>query len=82
MLVRLASDRMDKQYIIDEIKRTAQENGGIPLGRGRFTNETGIRISDCSGRFWVRWGAMHESRRVSNPMRCRAPTSLMNSSIV
>jgi len=47
---------MDRQHIIAEIKRTAQENGGVPLGRGRFVNETGIRISDWSGRFWARWG--------------------------
>lgn len=47
---------MDKQSIIDEIKRTARENGGVPLGRGRFANETGIRISEWSGRFWARWG--------------------------
>jgi hypothetical protein len=47
---------MDKQYIIDEIKRTATQNGGVPLGRGRFANETGIKNSDWSGRFWIRWG--------------------------
>jgi hypothetical protein len=47
---------MDKQYIIAEIKRTALENGGIPLGRGRFATQTGIRIHDWSGRYWARWG--------------------------
>jgi Meiotically up-regulated gene 113 len=47
---------MDRLYIIAEIKRTAQENGGVPIGRGRFAAQTGLRNSDCSGRFWARWG--------------------------
>lgn len=46
---------MDKQHILDEIRRTAKENGGVALGRQRFLAETGIRASDWSGRFWVRW---------------------------
>jgi hypothetical protein len=44
-----------KQHIIDEIRRTAKENGGVPLGVGRFLKATGIRESDWRGRFWVRW---------------------------
>jgi len=47
---------MDREYIIAEIRRTAQENGGVPLGRDRFAAQTGIRTSDWSARFWVRWG--------------------------
>jgi hypothetical protein len=46
---------MDKQYILDEIRRTAKENGGVPLGRQRFLAKTGIRESDWMGRFWVKW---------------------------
>jgi hypothetical protein len=46
---------MDKQHILDEIRRTANENGGAPLGKQRFRTETGIRESDWSGRYWVRW---------------------------
>lgn len=46
---------MDKQHILDEIRRTAEENGGKPLGSRRFQQETGIKESDWYGRYWVRW---------------------------
>jgi hypothetical protein len=46
---------MNKEYILEEIKRTAEENGGIPLGRQRFTNETGIKITDWQGKYWAKW---------------------------
>ena len=46
---------MNKRHILEEIKRTAEANGGVPLGRQRFLTETGIRESDWSGRFWTKW---------------------------
>lgn len=46
-----------KDHIIAEIKRTAKENGGEPLGTSRFEKITGIRIHDWFGKFWPRWGA-------------------------
>jgi len=45
-----------KNHIIEEIKRTAQKNGGRPLGISRFEAETGIKASDWMGKFWPRWG--------------------------
>ena len=47
---------MDKQAILNEIRRTASENGGTPLGRGKFLQETGIKEADWSGKFWIRRG--------------------------
>ena len=46
---------MTKEEILNEIQRTAQANGGVPVGRKRFFDETGIRESDWSGRYWTRW---------------------------
>jgi hypothetical protein len=37
---------MAKYHILEEIKRTAPENGGSPLGWRRFSVETGIKLDD------------------------------------
>jgi hypothetical protein len=50
---------MDKQHILNEIRRTATANGGLPPGRIRFFNETGIRETDWL-KFWPRWSAAVE----------------------
>jgi hypothetical protein len=47
---------MNKQDILDQIKRTAVANGGVPLGVARFLQETGIKDSDWRGKIWARWG--------------------------
>jgi hypothetical protein len=47
---------MNKQHILGEIRRTAAANGGVPLGKSRFSQQTGIKVSDWSGKIWARWG--------------------------
>jgi hypothetical protein len=60
---------MEKDYILKEIKRTAASNGGVPLGRQRFLQETGIKQSDWSGKFWARWNdAIREAGLEPNEM--------------
>jgi hypothetical protein len=46
---------MNKAHILEEIKRTAKANGGIPLGQSRFETETGIKYADWFGKIWARW---------------------------
>ena len=46
---------MTKDFIISEIKRTALLNNGKPLGKARFSQETGIREYDWYGKHWSRW---------------------------
>jgi hypothetical protein len=61
---------MTKTHILDEIRRTAQANGGVPLGKQRFSNVTGIRDSDWLGKFWARWGdAVREAGFVPNELQ-------------
>jgi len=46
---------MNKEHVINEIRRTAKANGGVALGHRRFEEETGIRYYDWFGKFWTRW---------------------------
>jgi hypothetical protein len=46
---------MDRQHILEEIRRTAKANGGVPLGHARFEQEVGIRYHDWWGKHWGRW---------------------------
>ena len=56
---------MNKQHILDEIARTAALNDGIE----RFFQETGIKETDWSGKFWARWGdAVKEAGCVPNKL--------------
>jgi len=47
---------IDKQHILDEIKRVAKVNGGESPGIQRFKRETGIKKSDWYPDHWLRWG--------------------------
>jgi hypothetical protein len=65
---------VDRAYILAEIRRTAEANGGTPLGRGRFESATGIRESDWSGRYWARWSdAVVEAGFAPNQLQSRYP---------
>ena len=46
---------MRKEHILEEIRRCADSNEGVPLGRERFERATGIKESDWAGKYWVRW---------------------------
>ena len=58
---------MDRTHIIQEIRRTAKMNKGVPLGSRRFFSETGIKVADWHGKYWVRWSeAVEEAGFSSN----------------
>lgn len=60
---------MKKEHILQEIKRTAELNGGVPLGWRKFAEETGIRDRDWLGKHWARWGeAVREAGYIPNQM--------------
>jgi Meiotically up-regulated gene 113 len=44
-----------KAHILEEIKRTAEANGGKPLGVRKFESETGIKEHDWRGKHWTVW---------------------------
>ncbi len=46
---------MNKSFILEEIKRTAGANGGVPLGWRKFEQETGIKESEWLAKIWPRW---------------------------
>jgi hypothetical protein len=66
--------KFSKDQILSEIRRTAQENEGAPLGTARFFAETGIKESDWHGRFWARWGdALAEAGLARNKLNEALP---------
>lgn len=46
---------MEKEQILDEIRRTAKDNGDVALGAERFSAITGIPTSAWRGRYWRQW---------------------------
>lgn len=45
----------DKQRILDEIRKRADENGGVPMGWKKFSRVTGMRLFEWYGKYWKRW---------------------------
>jgi len=48
-------DQSTREKILQEIRRTASENGNKPLGFVRFHRETDIRRSEWLGKLWNKW---------------------------
>ena len=69
---------MNKQHILDEIRRTAAANGDVPLGQLRFYAETDVKRTDWSGRFWARWNdAVREAGFSPNELTSAIEDSLI-----
>ena len=64
------SSIVNKQHILDEIRRTANANGGVPLGFKRFEQETGFGYHDWYGKLWGRWSdALQEAGFTANTLQ-------------
>jgi hypothetical protein len=48
-------EEVDKEHILNEIKRVAAANNGQLLGERAFYRATGIKKTDWHGRFWARF---------------------------
>jgi len=46
---------MNKEHILEELKRTAEENGGKALSSAKFEDETGISKGDWYGKYWTKY---------------------------
>jgi hypothetical protein len=69
---------MNKNVILQEIRRTAMANGGTPLGYQRFTTETGIKQCEWMGKLWARWSdAVREAGFTPNQRQVAYHTDLL-----
>lgn len=84
-MVRRHNQRLcvTKQDILDEIRRTAAANNGVPLGQERFSKETGVRQTEWYGKHWVRWSdALKEAGFSPNTYQGAYPVEVLISSLV
>jgi hypothetical protein len=79
----LRSRAVNKEQVLAEIRRTAEANGGIPLGRSRFEAETGIHEHNWRGRFWARWNdALAEAGFPPNELQGRYAEDVLLDALV
>ncbi|MBV9294142.1 MAG: GIY-YIG nuclease family protein [Acidobacteriaceae bacterium] len=63
---------MDRQQILEDIKRLALENGGQAPGRQAFENATGVKMSQWYPHTWLRWGdALAEAGYAPNSFQAK-----------
>jgi hypothetical protein len=61
---------LTKDQIVEEIKRSAAANGGVPPGWRKFRTETGIGERDWLGKHWARWSeALRDAGFESNKFK-------------
>ena len=61
---------IDRQHILDAIKRLAIANKGKAPGRSLFERETAIKMSDWYPHLWLRWGdALVEAGYIANQLQ-------------
>jgi hypothetical protein len=74
---------LTREHVLAEIRRTAEANGGVALGKARFEAATGIREHDWRGRFWARWSdAVVEAGFAPNQLQGRIDQDRLIDSLV
>src|SRR5436190_3722774 len=74
---------MNRDHIKSEIQRTATANGGVPLGRRRFEQETGIGCHAWYGKYWTCWSdAEREAGFEPNKLQKAHESSLLIEKLV
>ena len=69
---------MEKQRILDLIRRLAAQNGGNAPGSQRFTSLTGLGKSTWYPKLWLRWGdAIREAGLPVNAVSCAFPQEVL-----
>jgi hypothetical protein len=64
---------MNRQQIVEEIRRIALHNGGQPPGRHAFERAAGVKIHDWYPHIWLRWGdALAEAGFAPNLLQTKA----------
>lgn len=75
--------KIEKHYILNEIKRIATANGGKAPGRLVFERETGIKYSDWQPYIWLRWNeALDEAGYAPNQLSTRIDDQIIIESYI
>ena len=76
--MREISGVMDKDHILEEIKRVAKDNGEKAPGMMKFERETGTRRHDWFPDLWLRWSdALIEAGFSGNRLRTAYPKDFL-----
>ena len=69
---------MNKQQILEEIKRIALDNGGQAPGKQAFERRTGLRMSEWYPHIWLRWGdALVEAGYAPNAFQAKTSDEVL-----
>ncbi len=74
---------VEHSVILKTIKETAHKNGGKPLGKKAFMQQTGIKESEWSGIYWARWSdAVEEAGFIPNRANVRIDEAIIFAKLI
>lgn len=73
---------MEREHILEEIRRLAQHNGGKAPGRDQFSKSTGLSPY-AWGKYWARWGdAIIDAGLMPNSLNKRTEDAIIKAALV